>query len=71
MRRLGLDEISARGDLRSRALLGLWLRCGNPLLRGHGILDLLIGRAITEKEVDIVLGLFFDALTGSQSNLER
>jgi hypothetical protein len=26
-------------------------------------IDLLIGRAITEEEVDIILGVFFDALT--------
>jgi AcrR family transcriptional regulator len=33
-------------------------------------IDLLIGRAITEKEVDIILGVFFDALTAARPKRE-
>jgi AcrR family transcriptional regulator len=33
-------------------------------------IDLLIGRAITEKEVDIILGVFFDALAAARPTSE-
>jgi AcrR family transcriptional regulator len=34
-------------------------------------IDLLIGRAITEKEVDIILGVFFDALVAARPAREQ
>jgi hypothetical protein len=33
-------------------------------------IDLLVGRAITEKEVDIILGVFFGALTAVRPTSE-